>query len=236
MHFASHDSGSSRATKTIRRPRILAIAAATLSVATIFAGGCGHRQARRLTQASEALGKDVGRGDAAQVRGHVVPGVQASTDVDAMLKGTARKSWSRTLSDPVEVRPEAIVFLTPDQPVRVVWTEQGWRFAEDPTDVYAQSTPRQALRAMVIASRRERWDVMLELAPRRYRTGLSVKDLERAWTEGEHAQALRERRDRLADHLSDAIVQDAHEATLDLGEGHMARLEREGSRWVVVEF
>jgi hypothetical protein len=39
-----------------------------------------------------------------------------------------------------------------------------------------------------------------------------------------------------AQHLADPIVSDAHEAMLELGDGEAAHLEREGSRWVVVDF
>jgi hypothetical protein len=157
-------------------------------------------------------------------------------DIEGMTAGTARRTWSKALSKPAAVQPEAVVLISPEHPVRVMWTEQGWRFAEDPTDLYAQATPRQALRAIVLASRNQRWDVLVQLAPRRYRIGLSAEDLERAWTNGEHAQALAAARDRLARHLADPIVADAHEAVLDMGDGQFARLEREHDRWVVVDF
>ena len=117
-----------------------------------------------------------------------------------------------------------------------IWTDGGWRFAGDPFDAYPQSSPREALVSLVRASRRSHWPVLVELAPRRYRLGLSVEDIEAAWTEGEYAQALVEARERLAGHLDDPIVADAHQAILDLGDGHFARLEREGERWVVVDF
>ncbi len=210
--------------------------ALALALASTTATACGHKEARRLAQASRSLGKSVKKGNAADVRGAIVPGANPSTDVDAMLAGTAKKTWSHALSKPIEVLPRAVVFVEPGRPVAVVYTEDGWRFAEDPTDVYAQATPRQALLALVRASRKARWDVMLRLAPQRYRTGLSVDDLEAAWTEGEHAAALNEARDRLADHVAGPIIADAHEAALDLGDGHVARLEREGDRWVVVDF
>ena len=200
------------------------------------AAGCGHREATRLTKASRAMGKAVAKGDAAEVRTHIVAGAAGTVDVEGMLAGTARKSWSRSLAKPDEVQPRAIVFIEPQYPVEVVWTDDGWRFAEDPTDVYAADTPRHAVRALVVASRRQRWDVLLRLAPQRYRTGLSVDDLKKAWTEGEHATALRAARDRLADRVANPILSDAHEAALDLGDGDVARLEREGDRWVVVDF
>jgi len=202
----------------------------------VVASGCAHREARSVRTASRSLARDVGRNDAAAIHERVLPGARASVDTDTMLRGTAGKAWSRALKKPIDVQARAEVMLTPEHPVQVVWTASGWRFAEDPTDVYAQATPRQALRALVLASRQQRWDVLIRLAPQRYRVGLSADDLRRAWTEGESAQVLRAARDLLAEHLWDPIVADAHEATLDLGGGRVARLEREGARWVVVEF
>ncbi len=128
------------------------------------------------------------------------------------------------------------MLLAPDHAVRARWTKEGWRFAEDPTDLYARDTPLAALRALVLASRHQRWDILVELAPRRYRLGLSEDDLRLAWTEGEQGAALRAARDRLAEHLVDPIVSDEHEATLDVGEGRTVRLEREPGGWVVVDF
>lgn len=200
------------------------------------AGACAPRQVRSLKHASHELSRAVARNDAEQIRGHVVTGARGHVDAEAMLTGTARRSWTKALEKPERVRPEAVVFLGAEQPVGTVWTDEGWRFSEDPTDVYAQRTPRQALRALVRATRAERWDVLLKLAPRRYRLGLSEADLRVAWTEGEQGSALRAARDRLAAHLADPIAADADEAALDLGQGHVARLEREGDRWVVVEF
>lgn len=208
---------------------------ATALLLALWGGlACSHGDGRRLRGASHAAGRAVARGDTAAVRGQVLPGARARLDVVA-LSGEYSKAWGQALKRPDEVRPAALVFVAPQELVAAQWTPDGWRFSVDPTDVYAQDTPRQALRAFVRASRAGRWDVLLRLAPRRYRVGLSVERLETAWTQGERAQVLQEARDRLAAHLADPIVADAHEAALDLGEEHVVRLEREGDRWVVVD-
>src|SRR5690606_26599379 len=129
-----------------------------------------------------------------------------------------RASWARGLARPDHVRPGATLFVAPDQPLAVVWTGQAWVFAEDPTLLYDQSSPRAALRSLIRASVSQRWDVLLALAPERYRLGLSEDDLRRAWTEGEYASALQAARERLRQHLAEPIVHDAHEAVLDLGD------------------
>ena len=207
-----------------------------LCVALLLAS-CAQRDVRGLARASEAAAGAVRRGDAKALASHVLVGARARVDYAAILGDkAARQGWAKTLKKPAEIRPRAVVFFAADSPIDVRWTPRGWVFGEDPTLVYDQSTPRAALRSLVRASLQRRWDVLLSLAPERYRLGLSEDDLRTAWTEGEHADALQTARDRLTGRLGDPIVADAHEAVLDLGNAEVARLEREGSRWVVVDF
>lgn len=206
---------------------------ATIIVVATMLAGCGG-QARALVRSSADLGKAVRRTDREQIDEGVLPATRSRIDYEQLMADSA--AWSARLSRPTGARPEALLYLADDDLVEVIWTDDGWRFASDPTVYFGQSTPREALRSLVRASREERWDVMLNLAPRRYRMGLSAEDLAAAWTEGPQAQALREARDRLADRLSGTIRADAHQAILDLGDGEFARLEREKDRWVVVDF
>lgn len=212
---------------------------ASVVVALGLAGvgtSCVAAQQRALYRESRALAKKVKKRDAEGVREQVLAGARADLDVGRVVGEKSSKVWSAALDHPTSVRPEATLLLGPSDPARVVWTDDGWRFSTDPSDYYAQGTPREALRSLVRASHRQRWDRLIDLAPRRYRIGLSPQDLQRAWTEGEHAKELRAARDRLAEHLADPIRADSHEAVLLLGGGRAARLEREGDRWVVVDF
>ena len=218
-----------------RRWNAAAIGSCAIALA-ISAPGCGHQAERALRGSSKTLSKAVAKGDATAIRGAAVSGTRGTIDVAAMTAPGAQKAWVQSLEKPDAVVPEALIFVAKDMPVRVVWRSDGWRFAEDPTDIYAQDTPRHALRALVIASRNERWELVLGLAPKRYRMGLSEEELGRAWTEGEHAKVLTGARDTVAAHLADPIRHDAHEAVLEIAPGHVVRLEREGERWVVVDF
>jgi hypothetical protein len=209
------------------RVRLFLLGVVTLSI------GCGSH-ARGLVAASEDLGKSVRRGDREGIEARVLPGSRARLDYDALLAEEAQ--WGQRLTRPTGARPEAIVHLANDEVIEAVWTDKGWRFAGDPTLYFGQATPRDALRSLVRASREGRWDVMLNLAPRRYRIGLSEEDLQKAWTEGPQAESLQQARDRLAERLSGTLRADAHQAILDLGDGEFARLEREKDRWVVVDF
>jgi hypothetical protein len=201
-------------------------------LATLVTGCGGH--ARSLVSASGDLGKSVRRGERDEIDERVLPAARSRIDDEALLADKSK--WGERLSRPTGARPEALLYLSNDEVIDAVWTDKGWRFASDPTVYFGQSTPREALRSLVRASREQRWDVMLDLAPRRYRMGLSQEDLALAWTEGPQAKSLQEARDRLAERLSGTIRADAHQAILDLGDGEFARLEREKDRWVVVDF
>jgi hypothetical protein len=208
-----------------------------LLLALVAQVACGRRELRELSRASDAAGTAVRHGDARALSEQVVVGARNRVDYAAILADKQRRAeWSRRLGKPDAVRPSATLFVAPDQPLATVWTGHAWVFAEDPTLVYDQSTPRAALRSLVRASQAQRWDVLLGLAPERYRLGLSEDDLRRAWSEGEYATALQAARERLLRRIGDPIVSDAHEAVLDLGDGEAAHLEREGPRWVVVDF
>lgn len=202
----------------------------------VTACACSHGPTRELRRASRALGKDIARGDPHKVRAHVVPGSAAAVDTQQLQEEPAQQAWAKALAKPQELQAGARLMVAPQLWVRAVWTDKGWRFAEDPTDIYAQDTPQRALRALVLASQNARWDVLISLAPQRYRVGLSEADLEQAWTQGEQAKVLTAARDEIAAHLADPISADAHEAVLEIGAAHTVRLEREGERWVVVDF
>ena len=196
---------------------------------------CAH-QGPDVGRDSRRLGRAVGRGNVDAVQQYLHPAIGNRVDTGAMLHRGSREQWEKALNRPQQIREEAVVLLGPGWPISMVRTESGWRFQEDPSDIYSQATPRHALRALLLAARLERWDVLLRLAPRRYRMGLSQEDLKQAWTRGEQARALKAASDRLARFIDGEIIVDADEATLDLGQGDVARLEREDDRWVVVEF
>ncbi len=215
--------------------RVGVYVAAALMATSLVA--CASSSQRQLRRASRDLARAVGKGKAEDVNKNVLPGARNLVDYKSLMgSDELRKQSRRAYEKPTSVQPTAVIFLANDLPVDIIETERGWVFAEDPTDFYSQETPRAALRTLVRASRMERWDVLLKLAPERYRIGLSEPMLARAWTEGEYGEQLREARDRLADHLADPIVEDAHEAMLDLGDEKRVYLEREGARWVVVDF
>jgi len=208
-----------------------------IPLAVLLVCACAPREQRNLSNASEQLARDVRRGDRAGLSERISPASRARVDLDRLVADPeARSSWAKALAKPVEVRNEAMIFVGEDRPVEIARGEQGWVFTEDPFARWEQTSPRAALRALVRASDEQRWDILLGLAPRRYRIGLTEEDLRQAWTQGEYAEVLKNTRDRVRERLADPIWADSHEAALDLGEGKIVRLEREGTRWVIVDF
>lgn len=213
------------------RPRWVALLVMCLGA------GCGTvHGARPVRVAQSKLAAAVAKGRTRQAAEHVLPAQRAWVHWDAVMDPERRAGTARDLRGgrPVEMR--TTIWLGAELPARAVRTDEGWRFAEDPTQLFSANTPRGALRALVWASRAGRYDVLVSLAPRRYRIGLSAEQLEAAWTKGPLAADLRARRDRLAEHLGDPLVQDDHGALLDMGDAGRVHLEREGTRWVVVDF
>lgn len=201
----------------------------------VSGAACGHGS-HGVRRTSAGLGRAVGRGDVAAIEKRTIPAARAAVDTAALIDKAARRDNAKRLRRAREVQVEATAVLSDGRVLRLVKARGRWYLADDPSDVFRQDTPSRALAALVLATQRGRWDVVLQLAPRRYRVGLSAEQLEQAWTTGDGAAELRRARDRLAAHLGDPVAEDAHEAVLDLGDGHVARLEREAGLWVVVDF
>jgi hypothetical protein len=240
------------------RPRAAArtrLDARRLAAALLVLGaaGCVAPQQRAVVRSSRALAREVaavtherkakkvgerGPPAARAVAGlrHVAPAERSSLDLAALrAQRLDAPSWSNALRHPSGARPEALLELSPGPFVAVVWTDEGWRFAEDPTQPYAASTPRQAFAAFVRASQDQRWDVLVDLAPVRLRAGLTPAAVEAAWTSGDGAASLRAARDRLERALTQTILEDGDSAALEVAPGAFARAERERDRWVVVD-
>lgn len=146
---------------------------------------------------------------------------------------------------PVTARLE----LASGDPITLLYEDGEWRIDPSALEFYGQSTARQALQSFVRAVQRERWDVLLRLAPRsvadQLRAGASSGEgprrppeevLRDAWTgqRGENDRRvlglLQEALDR-----SLPIETAGNRATMTYGAArqHVARLVREDGVWKV---
>jgi hypothetical protein len=122
--------------------------------------------------------------------------------------------------------------LPGDDRVALVREGGGWRLEDRPLDPYGQSTPRAALRAFVRAVENRRYDVLLRLAPTRFRGILSADKL-RAFWEGEQAAQNRRLLRELRLNLNSPISEEGEEAFMTYGSNRQVRFVREEGSWCV---
>ena len=106
----------------------------------------------------------------------------------------------------------------------------GWRLERPPFEPFGQETPRAALGAFIRAIEGQRYDILVGLAPARYRADITPDKLARYWQQqgAERTRALL--RDlRLA--LDGHIVEEGDAALLLYGTGRQARFVREEGLW-----
>jgi hypothetical protein len=100
---------------------------------------------------------------------------------------------------------------------RVVTVLEGdrWKLEEHPLEVFAQDSPRAALRTFVRALERRRYDVALRLVPSRRTADVTEQTLRRTW-EGPDAAPRRTLLTRLQASLDEPIVDLGTEAHMPL--------------------
>jgi hypothetical protein len=117
-----------------------------------------------------------------------------------------------------------------DDRVVLVHEAAGWRLEAPPLDPYGQATPRAALRSFVRAVENRRYDVLVRLAPSRYRSTITVEKL-RAFWEGEAAAQNRAFLRELRLNLYAHIAEEGDEAFMTYGSGRQVRFAREEGLW-----
>lgn len=196
--------------------------------------GCAGRADRELEHASVQLGRAVATGKASSIGPWLAAGQLALVDMNATV--ASREAIAEDL-ETAHARATPLIVLGEGH-VEALESVDGrtYRFQFDPTDYYGRETPRRALSSFVRSTRLGRWDVVLTLAPRRFRAALTEAALKHAWSDNESGAALRTARDRLAACLDAPVRADAHHAVLVCNGSELATLEREGDGWVVVDF
>jgi hypothetical protein len=124
------------------------------------------------------------------------------------------------------------VALPGDDRVAVVREGGGWRLEDRPLDPYGQTTPRTALRAFVRAVENHRYDVLMRLAPARFRDVLSAAKL-RAFWEGEPAAQNRPLLRELRLNLNAPISEEGDEAFMTYSSNRQVRFVREEGAWCI---
>jgi hypothetical protein len=122
------------------------------------------------------------------------------------------------------------VRLAQGEVVSLVREDGQWKIDGQVFEAWGQASPRGALRTFIRALDERRYDVLLRLAPNRYRGELSADKLRQYWEE--------ERKDerlpllaRLRTAVTAPIVEMGDEAHMPYGPDREARFVREDGRW-----
>jgi len=117
-----------------------------------------------------------------------------------------------------------------DERVSLLREGGGWRLDAPPLDPYGQATPRAALRSFVRAVENHRYDVLVRLAPARFRTTITPEKL-RAFWEGAGGAPERAFLRELRLNLYARIAEEGDEAFMTYGTGRQVRFVREEGLW-----
>jgi hypothetical protein len=146
--------------------------------------------------------------------------------------GAAKAFGGRLAAEGAQLPARADLTLSTGEPVVLVAEGGGWRVDGPAFDPWGQGTPRAALRTFIRALDERRYDVLLRLAPNRYRGDLSVDKLRQYWEE--------QRKDdrpallgRLRAAAAAPIVESGDEAHLPYGPEQEVRFLREDGRWKI---
>lgn len=115
---------------------------------------------------------------------------------------------------------------------RVILVREGgaWRLESPPFEPFGQDTPRAALRAFIHAVESARYDILIELAPARYRADITREKLRAFWeTQGAEKKRAMVSALRLA--LERRIIEEGDEAYLVYDGGRQVRFVREEGLW-----
>jgi hypothetical protein len=140
---------------------------------------------------------------------------------------------ARALSESADSWGERVVVNLPgDERVSLLHEGGGWRLENPPLDPYGQGTPRAALRSFVRAVENRRYDVLVRLAPARFRATITPEKL-RAFWEGTPGGPNRTFLRELRLNLGARIAEEGEEAFMTYGSGRQVRFVREEGLWRV---
>ncbi|MEK6607766.1 MAG: signal peptide peptidase SppA [Myxococcota bacterium] len=211
------------------RVRIVTLAVALLA-------GCAARPARP-DDAVRAYADALERGDSEAAWALLAPELRARYGhegfAEAMRQSLAdgRRLARELRAAAPRTREQARYAYGDGRELRLVREGGAWRIGTDPLDFYGQSSPREALRSFLQALERRRYDVLLRLAPERWRRAMTAEDLRRDF-EGPRRAEVDALVATLKKSLNNPIEQIDDQAGMPYGDQDaQARFIREGGRW-----
>jgi hypothetical protein len=124
----------------------------------------------------------------------------------------------------------AEVLLGEGERVSLVREGGAWRLESPPLPPFGQDSPRAALRAFIHAVESARYDMLVELAPARYRADITPDKLKAYW-QSQGAEKRRTMLSALRLALERRIIEEGDEAYLVYDGGRQVRFVREEGLW-----
>jgi hypothetical protein len=208
-----------------------------LPLGALLALGCAHG-ADSPGGAAAAFGAALARGDAKTAYALTSAATRKRMPYEAFAAAlaadpaAAKAFGGRLATEGAALPARADLTLSTGEPIALVAEDGGWRVDGPAFDPWGQGTPRAALRTFIRALDERRYDVLLRLAPNRYRGDLSVDKLRQYWEEqrkDDHPAVLT----RLRAAAAAPIVESGDEARLPYGPEQEVRFVREDGRWKV---
>ena len=209
--------------------------AAALVALACGIGGCRHA-APAPTDALAAFGAAIERQDLAAAYDLMSDAYRARIsraefERQVRLAPAESSAAGRALRDHADAWGSRVqVTLGGDEQVELVRERGSWRLERPPLSPFVQDSPRAALRTFIHALEAARYDLLVQLAPARYRSAVTPEKLRAYWQAlGAERTAALLRDLRLA--ADERIVEEGDEAFVVYGEGRQVRFVREDELW-----
>jgi hypothetical protein len=212
-------------------------AAAARAALLLAVCGCGHRApspGATLTSYGAALERGDHRAAYAQMSAGYrqrVPYEQFRRQLEAG-GGDARWTGSSLRQNGERWGARLEVPLAADERALLVREAGGWRLEAPPFPAFNQETPRAALRAFIRAVETRRYDVLVELAPARYRAEVTPEKLQRYW-QARGPERTRALLAALLLALERPVIEEGDEAYIVYQGDRQVRFVREEGLWRV---
>jgi hypothetical protein len=144
------------------------------------------------------------------------------------------RALARPSSDPVVT---ATVSSPNGETLLLVYEGGKWQIDGSAIDLYAQTTPRQAIEAFLRAFDQKRWDVLVRFVPEAHLDGIDAAKLQAAWQTKEQAEEMQRITSAIRAALPTAAIEETGDrATMAYGAGGTVQLVREHGSWKIEDF
>ena len=200
--------------------------------------GCAHPTTTGPTASVAAFAAAVDRHDYPAAYALTSSEYQKRVPLAAFrLELDARATDGRPLGELLVPRapaaPRVALELADGETLPLVQEGGSWRIDAPPLEPWPRRTPRAALRSFVRALAERRYDVLVRLAPARYRVGLTAEKVRQMW-EGERKAENQKLLAELRANLDAPIVELGDEAHMPYGD-HEVRFLREDGLWTIAD-